>query len=251
MELVRRWFRRDRAQVRRWVPSNNDAQLNATAAALFACSTTEAAAVSGFTVKISLLFVKNRENSTIVIDRVCGSFNRFFSCYTIYVLCVCVCIHVCVCVCVCVFARLEISLASSNLTRFSILRHVNLQGVRCELFTKGVCEDIDENVRVQWRVRHRGYEDTGYPGCLLNGVVSADRSVREVSVAVAEESFRQDWRSPRTAEMATLGLSKVFILDKYFTELQKFWETEKKLQGMSKGSVSMVQLLLSRIRSII
>jgi len=35
----------------------------------------------------------------------------------------------------------------------------------------------------------------------------------------------------RTSEMATLGLSKVFILDKYFTELQKFWETEKKLQG--------------------
>lgn len=33
--------------------------------------------------------------------------------------------------------------------------------------------------------------------------------------------------------MATLGLSKVFILDKYFTELQKFWETEKKLQGRS------------------
>lgn len=31
--------------------------------------------------------------------------------------------------------------------------------------------------------------------------------------------------------MATLGLSKVFILDKYFTELQRFWETEKKLQG--------------------
>lgn len=31
--------------------------------------------------------------------------------------------------------------------------------------------------------------------------------------------------------MATLGLSKVFILDKYFTELQKFWDTEKKLQG--------------------
>jgi hypothetical protein len=30
---------------------------------------------------------------------------------------------------------------------------------------------------------------------------------------------------------ATLGISKVFILDKYFTELQKFWDTEKKLQG--------------------
>ncbi|XP_074602506.1 unconventional myosin-IXb-like dachs isoform X2 [Brevipalpus obovatus] len=30
--------------------------------------------------------------------------------------------------------------------------------------------------------------------------------------------------------MATVGLSKVFILDKYFTELQKYWETEKKLK---------------------
>lgn len=43
--------------------------------------------------------------------------------------------------------------------------------------------------------------------------------------------FRPLW-SPRADEMATLGLSKVFILDKYFTELQKFWETEKKLQGV-------------------
>lgn len=32
--------------------------------------------------------------------------------------------------------------------------------------------------------------------------------------------------------MATIGLSKVFILDKYFTELQKFWETERKVQGI-------------------
>lgn len=33
--------------------------------------------------------------------------------------------------------------------------------------------------------------------------------------------------------MATLGigLSKVFILDKYFNELSKYWETEIKLQG--------------------
>ena len=38
--------------------------------------------------------------------------------------------------------------------------------------------------------------------------------------------------------MATLGLSKVFILDKYFTELQKFWETEKKLQGTLSLSLS-------------
>jgi dachs protein len=35
--------------------------------------------------------------------------------------------------------------------------------------------------------------------------------------------------------MATIGLSKVFILDKYFTELQKFWETERKVQGISSS----------------
>ena len=34
----------------------------------------------------------------------------------------------------------------------------------------------------------------------------------------------------------TVGLSKVFILDKYFTELQKFWETEKRLQGKKKDT---------------
>ena len=28
-----------------------------------------------------------------------------------------------------------------------------------------------------------------------------------------------------------VGMSKVFMLDKYFSELQKFWETEKRLQG--------------------
>ncbi|XP_035775334.1 unconventional myosin-Ia-like isoform X3 [Anopheles albimanus] len=38
------------------------------------------------------------------------------------------------------------------------------------------------------------------------------------------------------SKMATLGLSKVFILDKYFTELQKFWETEKKLQDASSSN---------------
>ena len=27
------------------------------------------------------------------------------------------------------------------------------------------------------------------------------------------------------------GMSKVFILDKYFNELQKFWDTEKRLKG--------------------
>lgn len=36
---------------------------------------------------------------------------------------------------------------------------------------------------------------------------------------------------PDSGVMASVGHSKVFILDKYFTELQKFWETEIKLQG--------------------
>ena len=31
-----------------------------------------------------------------------------------------------------------------------------------------------------------------------------------------------------SAAAGTLGLSKVFILEKYFSELQKFWETEKR-----------------------
>ena len=30
-----------------------------------------------------------------------------------------------------------------------------------------------------------------------------------------------------------MGTSKVYILDKYFNELQKFWDTEKRLQGNS------------------
>ena len=42
--------------------------------------------------------------------------------------------------------------------------------------------------------------------------------------------------SSTTAMATTLGLSKVFILDKYFSELQKFWETEKRLQGMEEYS---------------
>lgn len=52
------------------------------------------------------------------------------------------------------------------------------------------------------------------------------RSGDSVSEWVSSERHVTDERG-----MATLGLSKVFILDKYFTELQKFWETEKKLQG--------------------
>ncbi len=36
---------------------------------------------------------------------------------------------------------------------------------------------------------------------------------------------------------ATLGISKVYILDKYFTELQKFWDTEKRLQGRQINNI--------------
>ena len=32
-----------------------------------------------------------------------------------------------------------------------------------------------------------------------------------------------------------MGTSKVYILDKYFNELQKFWDTEKRLQGNSQS----------------
>ncbi|XKL63274.1 hypothetical protein PGB90_005638 [Kerria lacca] len=48
--------------------------------------------------------------------------------------------------------------------------------------------------------------------------------------------------------MATLGLSKVFILDKYFTELQKYWETEKKLQDVSSSNEAVH--LQQRLRSL-
>ena len=50
--------------------------------------------------------------------------------------------------------------------------------------------------------------------------------------------------------MATLGLSKVFILDKYFTELQKFWETKKKLQGTKLRSCDNIFLLILTIWNI-
>ncbi|RWS31912.1 unconventional myosin-IXb-like protein [Leptotrombidium deliense] len=47
--------------------------------------------------------------------------------------------------------------------------------------------------------------------------------------------------------MATaVALSKVFILDKYFTELQKFWETEKKFKGTA---AAMCAILLQQLIS--
>ena len=40
------------------------------------------------------------------------------------------------------------------------------------------------------------------------------------------------------------GMSKVFMLDKYFTELQKFWATEKRLQGNSDSTIFRTRPLL-------
>ena len=40
--------------------------------------------------------------------------------------------------------------------------------------------------------------------------------------------------SSATTMTTAVGLSKVFILEKYFSELQKFWETEKRLKGKEK-----------------
>ncbi|KAF9811436.1 hypothetical protein SFRURICE_002805 [Spodoptera frugiperda] len=54
---------------------------------------------------------------------------------------------------------------------------------------------------------------------------------REWSPSCVESGAAADCDASAPPAMATLGLSKVFILDKYFTELQRFWETEKKLQG--------------------
>ncbi|XP_037074350.1 myosin-I heavy chain-like [Pollicipes pollicipes] len=48
--------------------------------------------------------------------------------------------------------------------------------------------------------------------------------------------------------MATMGLSKGFILDKYFSELQKFWDTERKLQDTSSSNEA--ASLHQRLRSL-
>ena len=50
--------------------------------------------------------------------------------------------------------------------------------------------------------------------------------------------------------MSTLGLSKVFILDKYFTELQKFWETEKKLQGIGLSCYHFIKSRVMILRKV-
>ncbi|CAK1550870.1 unnamed protein product [Leptosia nina] len=65
-----------------------------------------------------------------------------------------------------------------------------------------------------------------------------DARRKSLDCAGAGDSVRAGGECDASAPpaMATLGLSKVFILDKYFTELQKFWETEKKLQDASSSN---------------
>jgi len=49
---------------------------------------------------------------------------------------------------------------------------------------------------------------------------------------------------------ATMGTNKVYILDKYFNELQKFWDTEKRLQdATSSGEASLLQTRLKSLGS--
>lgn len=98
----------------------------------------------------------------------------------------------------------------------------------------------------------------GFDGVGARGVSKSEgRGVRAEAVAPQYAKGRAREWSPLSAKsgaaaecdasvppaMATLGLSKVFILDKYFTELQKFWETEKKLQGEQPGCVHWCMLL--------
>ncbi|CAH0584003.1 unnamed protein product [Chrysodeixis includens] len=59
---------------------------------------------------------------------------------------------------------------------------------------------------------------------------------RDWSPLDARSGAAADCDASAPPAMATLGLSKVFILDKYFTELQRFWETEKKLQDASSSN---------------
>ena len=44
---------------------------------------------------------------------------------------------------------------------------------------------------------------------------------------------------------SVVGMSKVFMLDKYFSELQKFWDTEKRLQGKHRQKQCISSLRLS------
>ena len=46
----------------------------------------------------------------------------------------------------------------------------------------------------------------------------------------------------------TMGTNKVFILDKYFSELQKFWDTEKRLQGNDLLFIPPLRLNYGRFR---
>ena len=50
--------------------------------------------------------------------------------------------------------------------------------------------------------------------------------------------YSDDYASMSTSTQNQIGTSKVFILDKYFSELQKFWDTEKRLKGKKETTTS-------------
>ena len=62
---------------------------------------------------------------------------------------------------------------------------------------------------------------------LRKKITNKKKKIREnrrcYNVMETSSSFQQ--------QQNVAGMSKVYILDKYFHELQKFWETEKRLQG--------------------
>ena len=49
--------------------------------------------------------------------------------------------------------------------------------------------------------------------------------------SVTTNSALQTPQVQTSSNTQQIGMSKVFILDKYFNELQKFWDTEKRLKG--------------------
>lgn len=75
-------------------------------------------------------------------------------------------------------------------------------------------------------------------GDVLAAVDAPDGPLRGVvvgNIGSPEEQHEEEDESGSVIMSATinpqLGMSKVYILDKYFNELQKFWDTEKRLQG--------------------
>lgn len=102
-------------------------------------------------------------------------------------------------------------------------------------------ENSSSSETAPWAERGAGARAAGAGrrggGAAARAAVRPWRRAREVVARRARScGAAADCDASAPPTMATLGLSKVFILDKYFTELQKFWETEKKLQGEPRAA---------------